>query len=47
MEREITSRDGNSQQSFATLPLKPNDQIKTWVCPTESHPIQQYPDMIA
>jgi hypothetical protein len=44
---EKTSHDGNSQQSFATLPLKQNDQIKTWVRPTESHPIQQSPGMIA
>jgi hypothetical protein len=47
MEREITSNDGNSQQSFATLPLKPNSQIKTWVRPIESHPIQQSLGMIA
>jgi hypothetical protein len=47
MKREITSHDGNSQQSFATLPLKPNGQIKIWVRPTESHPIQQSPSMIA
>jgi hypothetical protein len=46
MEREITSHGGNSQQSFATLLLKPNGQIKTWVRPTESHPIQQSPSMI-
>jgi hypothetical protein len=47
MEREITSHDGNSQQSFATLPLKTNGQIKTWMHPTKSHPIQQSPGMIA
>jgi hypothetical protein len=47
MEREITSHDGNSRQSFATLPLKPNGQIKTWVRPIESHLIQQSPGMIA
>jgi hypothetical protein len=47
MEQEITSHDGNSQQSFATLPLKPNGQIKTWVRPNESYPIQQSPAMIA
>jgi hypothetical protein len=41
MEREIMSHDGNSQQSFAALSLKPNGQIKTWVRPTESHQIQQ------
>jgi hypothetical protein len=45
MEREIMSYDGNSQQSFTTLSLKPNGRIKTWVRPIESHPIQQSPGM--
>jgi hypothetical protein len=45
MEQEIVSYDGNSQQSFAALPLKPNGQIKIRVHPTESHPIQQSPGM--
>jgi hypothetical protein len=31
MEWEILPHDGNSQQSFTVLPLKPNGQIKTWV----------------
>ena len=39
------SHDINSQQSFETLPLKPNGQSKTWVRTTESHPIQQSPGM--
>jgi hypothetical protein len=39
MEREITSHDGNSKQSFAVLPVKPNGQKKTWVRLNESHPI--------
>jgi hypothetical protein len=47
MEQEITSHGGNSQWIFATLPLKLNGQIKIWVHPTESHPIQQSPGMIA
>jgi hypothetical protein len=47
MEREITSHGENSKQSFATLPLKPNGQIKTWVRLTESHLIQQSLGMIA
>jgi hypothetical protein len=33
--------DGNMQQSFETLPLKPNGQVKTQEQMTESHPIQQ------
>jgi hypothetical protein len=37
--------DINSQQSFEALPLKPNGQSKTRVRTTESHPIQQSPDM--
>jgi hypothetical protein len=47
MEREIMSHGGNSKQSFVAIPLKPNGQIKTWVRPTKSHPIQQSPSMIA
>jgi hypothetical protein len=39
-----TSHDGNKQQRFVTLPLKPNGQ-KTWVHTTEYHPIQQSPVM--
>nr|UBY07023.1 NBS-LRR disease resistance protein [Dasypyrum villosum] len=45
MERESIPHDGNSQQSFATLPLKPNGQRKTRVRTTESHLIQQSPGM--
>ena len=45
MERERVLHDINSQQSFKALPLKPNGQIKTWVRPTEYHPIQQSPGM--
>jgi hypothetical protein len=45
MERESIPHDGNSQQSFAALPLKPNGQRKTWVRTTESQPIQQSPGM--
>jgi hypothetical protein len=45
MEREIVLHDGNIQQSFTTLSLKPNGQIKTWVPSSKSHPIQQYLDM--
>jgi hypothetical protein len=45
MERESIPHDGNSQQSFAALPLKPNGQRKTRVRTTESHPIQQSPGM--
>jgi hypothetical protein len=41
MERENELHDGNSQQSFAALPLKPNVQRKTRVRTVESHPIQQ------
>jgi hypothetical protein len=47
MEWAITSHDGNNQQSFAVLSLKPNGQIKTWVRTTEYHLIRQSPDMIA
>jgi hypothetical protein len=47
MEQEITSHGGNSQQSFAMLPLKPKGQIKTWVRLIESHTIQQSLGMIA
>jgi hypothetical protein len=39
-----TSHDGNKQQRFVTLPLKPNGQ-KTWVRTIEYHPIQQSPGM--
>jgi hypothetical protein len=28
--------DINSQQSFEVIPLKPNDQGKTWVCTIET-----------
>jgi hypothetical protein len=41
MEQDVVPHDGNSQQSFAALPLKPNGQIKTWVHMTEYHMIQQ------
>jgi hypothetical protein len=37
--------DINIQQNFETLPLKPNNQSKTWVCTTESLPNQQTPGM--
>jgi hypothetical protein len=45
MEREIVLHDGNKQQSFAALALKPNGQIKTRVRTNEFHPIQQPPGM--
>jgi hypothetical protein len=41
MEREIVPQDGNRKQSFATLPLKPNGQIKIRGPPTKSYLIQQ------
>jgi hypothetical protein len=41
MERESVLHDINRQQSFEALLLKPNDQTKTRVHTTESHPIQQ------
>jgi hypothetical protein len=41
LNKKIVPHDGNSQQSFAVLPLKPNGQIKTWVHTIEFHPIQQ------
>jgi hypothetical protein len=31
------SHDGNRLQSFATFPLKPNGQQKTWLRATKSH----------
>jgi hypothetical protein len=45
MERESVLHGINSLQSFETLPLKPNGQIKTWVRTTENHPIHQSPGM--
>jgi hypothetical protein len=45
IEREIMPCDGNSQQSFATLYLKPFGHIKTRVHTAESHVIQQPLDM--
>jgi hypothetical protein len=40
------SHDGNRQQSFALLPLKPNGQNKTWVHMAKFHPFQQTLGMI-
>jgi hypothetical protein len=40
----IVPLNGNSQQSFASLPLKLNGQIKTRARRTKSHPIQWSPD---
>jgi hypothetical protein len=45
MERESVLHGINSLQSFETLPLKPNGQIKTWVRTIENHPIHQSPGM--
>jgi hypothetical protein len=43
MEWEKVLHDDNTKQSFASLPLKPNNQRKTRVRMIESHPIQHSP----
>jgi hypothetical protein len=44
-QNENVLHDINSQQSFETLPLKPNGQTKAHVHMTEYHLIQQSPGM--